>query len=287
LANITTAETRVYNRALAVMTAALFTRTHDARFAPSERALGPWGESLHGGPVAGLLAQEIERAEPRGDFRFVRLTVDLFRAVPRAELEVSVNCLRDGRRIQVFEAILVVDGNVHARAVGVRLRAIAGEAPHIAPLPLPLPGTVHTFWSKAPDAKAGVNVRRGFHTEVDGRRVRGDGEGFGAAWFRLPFPLADGMTLTPFVRTASVADFANGLAARRFVHEGRSFGYINADLTLNLLRYPEGEWVGIEARNEPGAQGSGLVRGELYDERGGLGVVTQVSLANPRGFMQR
>lgn len=271
------------------MNHALFTCTDDGRYEPSELCLGPWGDSLHGGPVAGLLAHALESAEPDEDFHFTRLTVDLFRAVPRVPLQVKVETLRRGRRIEVRDArLLAGDEQPYARAVAVRLRKAAGEPAALVPPTLPAPASLTVHWSRPPAADAGVQRRRGYHTEVDGRRIGGHwGEGHGAAWFRLPFALVAGKPLTAFVQAASVSDFANGLAQRRFEQDGKSFGYINTDLTLSLLRYPESEWLAIDSRCFAGAHGSGMVRAEMYDEHGDVGVITQAVLANPREFLQR
>ena len=81
------------------MADALFTRDGD-RVLPSTLAASAWGpDVLHGGPVAVLVASAAEQALPDPALQPARLTVDLFRAVPRAPLTTHVELIRTGRRI--------------------------------------------------------------------------------------------------------------------------------------------------------------------------------------------
>lgn len=107
---------------------AVFRRDGD-HFIPTRLAASAWGESvLHGGPPCGLLARAIERAAPAPGLHLARLTVDLFRAVPLASLEVRTEAVRTGRRIVAMRASILAEGVEVARAHGVLLRPTASAA---------------------------------------------------------------------------------------------------------------------------------------------------------------
>jgi hypothetical protein len=47
--------------------------------------------------------------------------------------------------------------------------------------------------------------------------------------------------------------------------------FINPDLTVHLERYPQGEWICLEAATAIDPTGFGLARSTLYDSRGSVG----------------
>jgi hypothetical protein len=84
-----------------------------------------------------------------------------------------------------------------------------------------------------------------------------------------------------------MADFAYGtpmmLRARSepgFLPD-RDFTQINPDTTLNLLREPRGEWVGLESQLELGDRGAGVAVATVWDEAGVIGSVSQSILLRP------
>jgi acyl-CoA thioesterase len=60
-------------------------------------------------------------------------------------------------------------------------------------------------------------------------------------------------------------------------------GFINADISLHVLRPPTGTWIGMLARNEASARGRGLVSAECYEPDGLVARVTQTALVMPAG----
>ena len=67
-------------------------------YTPTEWAGSPWSEQhQHGGPVNALFARAAEDAAEQTGLRVVRLTVDLFRPVPRVPLSLDWQFLRRGR----------------------------------------------------------------------------------------------------------------------------------------------------------------------------------------------
>lgn len=85
----------------------------EATFASSPSTAAPWGpDRQHAGPPSTLLARAIERFEPRESHRLGRVHVDTLGAVPVAPLRVSVERLRTGRRLELFEAEAAADNRV-------------------------------------------------------------------------------------------------------------------------------------------------------------------------------
>lgn len=258
----------------------------DGHFVPTENAGSPWGDHLvHGGPPAGLLARTIERFEPDSELHVSRLTIDLFRPVPKRPLAVTVRTLRAGRRIHVVEAALLADGVeiCHATALLLRKSRVALPEEGRVSMPPGPEGIETSNLGRGPRGEGGAPTdggprRSGFHTTVEARWVTPPGEsGKRFAWLRLPLPLVAGEENTPLVHVAAVSDFVNALSGggRR---EG--VGFINADITLYLQRLPRGEWIGLEVERAVEPHGLGVSRATLYDADGPIGTAIEAALAN-------
>ncbi len=64
---------------------------------PTDLARGPWNrDSLHGGPVAALIAGAVEDCPAPAPMHVARLTVELLRPVPVAPLAVDAAVVRPG-----------------------------------------------------------------------------------------------------------------------------------------------------------------------------------------------
>jgi len=74
------------------------------RFASTRATAGPWGpRTQHAGPPSALLGRALERHAPREDFRVARVTLELPRPVPVADLQVEVRTVRSGGRAELLE----------------------------------------------------------------------------------------------------------------------------------------------------------------------------------------
>jgi hypothetical protein len=178
-------------------------------FRPSELTRGPWDEgSQHAGPVAALIAGELER-------------------VPTP--------------VQMLGASLHSGDDEVIRARAWRLRTDEVVIPNdLAPDPpshRPADGEERDFFA------TGAEV--GYHTAV----------------------------------AVAVADSGNGVSATL---DWRRFLFINVDLTVNLHRYPAGEWVCLDATTVPERDGIGLADALLMDERGPIGRAAQTLLVAER-----
>src|SRR5690606_22569657 len=90
-------------------------------FLPTEHCASPWGPvTIHGGASIGLLAWALEQQLPP-NMLLARLTVDLFRPVPRAPLGVAARLVRESRRLRLLEASLLHEGAEIGRASALAL----------------------------------------------------------------------------------------------------------------------------------------------------------------------
>lgn len=258
---------------------AVFSRDGDA-FLPAPESRASWyRDALHGGPVAALFARAVEEVESATEMMVSRLTVDLMRPVPSRPLRVASRIVRDGRRIQVVEAVMTEGDTEVARASALRIRiGEVGVPEHHRQVVPASPDT-------APVAELRPAREPWFHTAaIEMREVEGGffDPGPAVAWIRLTMPLWDDADTTPLQRVAAAADFGNGVSR---VLDTREHVFINADLSIHLHRYPAGEWVCLDARSDIDGTGVGMAQSELFDESGSIGHALQVLYVDTReGF---
>jgi hypothetical protein len=248
----------------------------------TELTRGPWNpEHQHAGPPSALAAQAIARvAEPLGLTHFARLTVTLFRPIPIAELNIVVETAYSGRNAGHFCAQVFAAGKEVARFTALVQREAEIPIPSVLP-GHPLPAAPCPVESSLP-AQFPIRNRMVGYPDLVEIRVA-DGACFAgpcAAWFRLRRPLVGGQAPTPIERVAVAADSGNGLSA---VLNIERYLFLNNDLTINLFRRPEGEWICIDARTMLGSGGSGLAEARIFDAAGLIGRSTQSLLIRKRG----
>jgi hypothetical protein len=216
-----------------------------------------------------------------------RLTVDLLRPVPNAPLQAHASTVRRGGRIHVVEAALLSDGELVTKATALLLRRLDEELaiePPAASLPPPegLPASNLSGWVQTPGGPPPPPAlrRTGLHTTIEVRWLnRGDTADRNRAWVRLPLPLVEGEENTPLVLAATVSDFTNAFTNMG----GRApTGFINADISLYLHRYPAGDWIGLETQRAAQPYGLAVSTVVLHDERGPIGAVVEAVIANQR-----
>ncbi len=262
---------------------------------PTELSRGPWvATAQHGGPPSGLLTRAVEqhRSGPDDDpsaYLVSRMTVELLRPVPLTPLRVASATTRPGRKVQLITASLwagdAFDAEV-ARAVGLR----SLRAPISFPFDVNAPNAeadAAVCPPRGPDAGrapgrpfAGA-TRPAFHSDaVDMRFIRGDlGTGPGAAWIRLRVPIVAGEEASPAQRAVTLSDFSNAIGS--FLPM-TTHTYLNADLTVNLHRMPEGEWICVDSVMRVSETGIGLAAAQLSDQIGPIGRATQSLLIGER-----
>lgn len=249
------------------------------RFAPTELAQGPWGQTISGNYVGGLLGYVVERDAGDPEMQPARLTVDLFRPAALAPVRVHTQISREGRRLKLVEATMSQADTVVARASALFLRR--GEQPSgrrwSTTVPMPSPPAVP---NPIPDGAVTLIWTYGNNGDTPSLGLAGwahDGPKY--VWTRDLIPLVDGEPLSPFTRAAMAGDIASSLT--HFDADGLQF--INADYTLTLSRLPEGPYLGLAALTHSSHAGVATGTAVLVDENGPIGSATATALANP-GF---
>ena len=245
-------------------------------FVPTVLARGPWDPNAqHGGAPAALLAREIEREA--GELGIARLTYEFLRPVPLEPLAVSVQLVRPGRRVRLFEATLEAGGTPVCRALGLALARVEGAAPAVPPDAGPLPGPDGI--EPAPSPPGERPMFGGDGAELRFVKGRFEQRGPAAAWVRLRVPVVAGEEPSPVQRAAAAADFGNGVSAPL---DWLEHVFINADLTIYLARPPRGEWVALDSRTVVEPDGIGLSESVLHDAEGPIGTAAQSLLVSAR-----
>jgi acyl-coenzyme A thioesterase PaaI-like protein len=247
-----------------------------ARFVATDLARGPWdGDACHGGAPAALIAAAIDATATLVPMQGVRLTYDILRPVPVGRpLRLDVEVAREGKRVQVVTAALTdgADDTELVRCRALRIRTATVPLPNARTLPAgpPVPGPE----ALTPFEGTDTFEPSGFWSAVDVRFVTGmlGQPGEGVAWFRMLAPIADGLELTPLARAAATGDFGNGIGSPLPMGPYR---YLNPDLTIDLHRLPETEWIALRSRSVAQPSGIGLATSELSDERGVIGAALQ------------
>jgi len=245
------------------------------RFASTPATAGPWSaQAQHGGPPAALLGRALERID-EGVPRLVgRVTLDLLGPVPVAPLAVTSSVLRPGRTVSLRQAELSDEsGRVLARAQAWAFPVLEGPASSVVPL------------EHGPDdghhEDPPPSWHRGYLDAVEWRWVEGavTRPGPAVVWMRPLVPLLPGEELTPLQRLLSCVDSASGASAAL---DPAEWSFLNTELTVHVVRPPEGEWVCLKAETTLGGGSVGLAASEVYDERGLVARSAQALLVTPR-----
>jgi acyl-CoA thioesterase len=254
--------------------ASAYVALDNGSYAASGLTRGPWHpDHQHAGPPIALVARSIERAAAEaGLTHMARLTANLLRPIPISELAIEVQTEYAGRNVAHFSARLMAGGKDVARFTAVAQREGSLDIP--AGLPgHPLPQAPRSV-EDSPEAKFPfTSTVIGYQDFIDNRVAEGAFfRGPSAVWFRMRYPLVAGEQPSPMQRVAVAADSGNGISAVLDFHK---YIFVNSDLTINLLRQPQGEWICIDARTLLGSSGGGLAEARIFDSLGLVGRSTQ------------
>ena len=251
-------------------------------YVPTWLARGPWGPSISGNYVGGLLGRTVEQEVDDVDLQPARLTVDLLRPVALQPLQMHTSVVRDGRRLRLVDAVMTQNDVVVARASALFLRRSEHTTvdtvwtspvtmPAVPADPVMLAGDVpmglQSYGRDPVAGSPGVGVKEWRH----------HGQKF--AWMRETKLLVADEPLSPFTRAVMAGDVTSSLT--HWGTEGLQF--INADYTVTLSRLPEGVYIGLASVTHYSHAGVATGVATLFDETGPIGSGMATALANP-GF---
>ena len=192
-------------------------------------------------PASGLMADRLDRHEPRDDMRMARLSYEILGLIPGGEFEVVTTTLRPGRTIELLQAELVADGRTAIRATAWRMitsdtSAVAAFEDAVIPAPDDCkPYDAASIWPG------------GYIASLEMRMADGHRPGSGTVWLRTDHPLTDRSDSTDLARLMGLVDTANGIAARVPPGKG-SYAFPNLDLQIHMYRRPGGRMAGAGQR---------------------------------------
>ena len=77
--------------------------------------------------------------------------------------------------------------------------------------------------------------------------------------------LVQGEPISPLQRLMACADSASGASS---VLDPREWGFLNTELTVHVLRPPEGEWILLDAETTLSTGSVGVATADIFDRRG-------------------
>ncbi len=255
-----------------------YSETNANTFQPSSRCIGPWDpEQQHGGPPIALLGQCFYRYQNDMESFVTRITAEILGPVSLDPMAVKVSVARAGKRIELLEGSITQNGRVVLRGLCWRFRVGRSQVmPFDEGFSVPL----------IPDRESLVRfptvANVPYIESMEWRFVVGgfDIPGKAILWTRPKVPLIDGESTSSLAKALLMLDSANGASS---VLSFTSNLFVPVDMTLALLRTPEGDWIGMEAETAIGELGSGITKTVLFDAFGYVGSTLHTLFVETRG----
>lgn len=244
----------------------------NGRYQPTWHAQGAWrGDEQHMSAISGLLTHALLAHQPRPDLQLARISFEILGLLPAETTEVAVDTMRPGRTIELKRAVATVGGREVLRAHAWFLQITdTSEVAHVRARSLPR--------HDAEPEKLTNKWGGGF---IDSLQVLAQPDkepGRGWSWLHTDVVLVDGESVHPTAALLLLADTANGIAPRLAPAQ---WSFPNTDLTIHLLRQPQGDWLGLDVHNEIGPTGVGITSAALHDDQGPFGRLQQILTLRP------
>ncbi len=249
-----------------------------ACYQPTEHAQGAWNEhEQHMAPATGVITAELEQYLPQDNMRIARISLDILGLIPLDEFTITTRSLRPGKTIELIEAVMSSGGRdcIIARA----WRLITQDTSEIAGLedaPAKYRPDELSTWEGM------ENWPGGFIESV--RLVAGPDRrsGKGMVWITNHTDMVAGQPTSDLVHLLGLVDTANGVVQRLGLGLTKlEWVFPNTDLQIHIHRSPQGQWLGIEAVQQYGADGIGLTSAILHDVHGPFGRSEQILTIRP------
>jgi hypothetical protein len=202
--------------------------------------------------------------------------------VPVGEpLHVATDVLREGKKIQLVDLVVVAAGTVTTRARALRIRdldvaSFAGmprsTSTHNPSSALPPPVGLESV-----EHREGVADFLRYGAEM--RRTREPIDGLHAVWCRLRVPVVAGEAVRATSRATLPLDIVNLMGVSLDPNRASS---INADVTGHLCRAPVGEWVALTGHTYYAHDvAHGVSMATMSDRDGVFGVTSTSQILQP------
>lgn len=256
---------------------AFFEQVGENLFRGNDPARGPWSaDHCHAGPVTGLIARAAEAVAGPNKV-LTRLTVDFVRPLPLAGLRVQASATRETRtlttgRVEVHDR----SGTLCAQATTMHLARKSFNGMPTPELPPPdFHGAVKAGFPVV-GARHDLPMFRDF-IEVAYPPGETSDPGPTTIWMRVP-PLLAEERPSPIQSMCPLADCGNGTSSNARMDR---VGFVNTDLTLQVVREPRSEWLASAALSHWADNGVGMSHATLFDRQGPVGVALQTIVLRP------
>jgi hypothetical protein len=242
----------------------------------NDAARGPWSaDACHAGPVTGVVARTLERLVI--DKQLVRLSLTFHRPVPMDGFLAEAEVEREGRSVTTATASLVTaDGGTCAVAHSLHIATRSHSELPTATVPAPDFGEAREGAFPVERAVHGLPF---FSSGIEVAYPPGETADAGPTtlWMRA-LPIVDGEQCTPFQSLCPLADCGNGISRNSTFAEAT---FVNPDLTINVFRLPESDWLASRALSFWESSGVGLSQAQLFDTQGPIGYALQSLIIRP------
>jgi hypothetical protein len=213
-------------------------------------------------PATGVICAEIEKYHPRSNLRIGRINLDIWGVIWFSPFTIKTRILRPGRTIELVESRMEAEGRTCIVATAWRMQI--SDTQEVSELENTCTVNPETMQEWSGMQKWGGGFIESMTFKIDDQRR----EDQGIIWMSNDLNMIEGKLTSSFVHLLGMVDTANGVATR--IKPGEWI-FPNVDLNINLLRLPQGRWLGLNAIQKHGNDGIGLTSSILHDELGIFG----------------
>lgn len=248
-----------------------------AEYQPTIHSQGAWNaHEQHMAPASGVMSYELELFQPRDDMVYGRLGFDILGLIPLKDFTVTTRNIRPGKTIELIESTLSCEGKA---AIVVRAWRVMKNDTSMVACCEDEPITLRSEMVEWPVIK---DVWAGGYIESIKQHIRTNRErrpGRAQVWLSNDLAMVEGVETSAFVKLMGMVDTSNGIAVAQ--QSPFSHMFPNVDLQIHLYRLPQGQWLGLNTRQQYGENGVGLTTSILYDEVGPFAHSEQILTVRP------